>query len=86
MTALAAAVERIVSTFSAVLHVAEGSSPDLAAFQRLLRDPKHGLTPEERNAIEATDETRLATEIEAEILQRRLGGHWPHAQLARRPN
>jgi len=85
MTPLATAVERVVSTFSAVLHVAGDGSPDLAAFQRLLRDPKDGLTQEENAAIQATDETRLATEIEAELLQRRLSGHWPHGAV-RRPN
>ena len=82
--ALDAAVERIVSAFSAVLHVAEDGSPDFAAFQQLLRDPKHGLTPEERTAIDAASPATLNTAIEAEILSRRLIGCWPHAQLVRR--
>ena len=42
-------------------------------------------TPDERAAIAATPEARLATAIEAEILQRRLGGHWPHGAVWR-PN
>lgn len=85
MTALHAGVARVVSAFSAVLHEAQNGEPDFAAFQRLLRDEKLGLQADERAAIEATDEARLATEIEAEILQRRQQGCWPHAQL-RRPN
>lgn len=85
MTALRAAVERAVSAFSAVLHTT-GGSPDFMALQCLLRDSEHGLTPEERTAIEAADEAKLAAEIEAEILQRRMEDCWPHgAQRIRKP-
>ena len=74
-TALRAAVECVVSAFSAALHAAGKGQPEFAAFQRLLRK---SLSPKERDAIEAAVEKRLVAEIEAEIMQRRLEKCWPH--------
>jgi len=85
MTALQAAVERVVSAFSAVLHESQDGLPDFDAFQRLLRDPALGLSEGDLSTIQSATLSVLSTQIEAEILKRRVEGCWPH-DLVRRFN
>ena len=82
---LSAAVSRVVSAFTAVLREAErqGCDADLPAFQRLLDDPKLGLTPDEKNAVRTGDQ-RLVAEIWAEVTRRRGEGCFPYTLRPRR--
>jgi hypothetical protein len=78
---LSSAVSRVVSAYNAACH----ESADLPAFQRLLTDPKLGLTPDERSAIRNTSERRLTAEIWAEMTRRRDKDCFPYT-LRRKPH
>ena len=80
---LSAAVSRVVSAFTAVLHAADGEA-DLSVFQRSLNDKKLGLTPDQKNALKMAGDQRLVAEIWAEVTRRRGEGAFPYSLRPKR--
>jgi hypothetical protein len=81
---LSAAVCRVVSAFTAVLHTAADGEADLLAFLRLLDDPELGLSENEKNALKAASDQRLVAEIWAEVTRRRGEGAFSYSLRPKR--